>query len=49
MSARAPRFDHRSYPTIVARHGGEAAALFRTWLPLIGDPARAAVESWASP
>jgi pimeloyl-ACP methyl ester carboxylesterase len=33
-------------PAIVARHGADSAALFRTWLPLIGGPARAAVESW---
>jgi len=33
-------------PAIFARHGAEALALFRTWLPLIGEPARAAVESW---
>ena len=33
-------------PAIFARHGAEALALFRTWLPLIGEPAQAAVESW---
>jgi pimeloyl-ACP methyl ester carboxylesterase len=33
-------------PDIDARHGAETAALFRTWLPLIGEPAREAVRTW---
>ena len=35
-------------PDLAARHGAAAEALFRSWLPLVGEPARAAVRSRAA-
>lgn len=35
-------------PALAARHAAEAAALFESWLPVVGGPAKAAVGSWGS-
>jgi uncharacterized protein DUF6817 len=35
-------------PEIAVRHRAAAEALFRSWFPVIGEPAREAVRTWAS-